>query len=385
MITMEIKNLKKVAIRIKKAIKKKERIILYGDADLDGESSVIILKEAIKNLRGSNPVLYFPDRETEGYGISEKGLDCLKKFSPALLISLDCGIGNFKEVKLAKKLGLEVVIIDHHEILDKVPEASIVVDPKQKGDKYPFKGLAAAGLAFKLASLLLAEKMTENLRKNFLELAALATLADMMPREDDNVAFLAEGLNSLENSWRPGLQIILSHDYFKEFPGLEQKISKFISILNVRDVKDGLPASFALLEAKSFQEAAVIMEELLKKNEFRKERIEVILAEAEKRLETSPKERIIFEGKEDWDYILISVVASVLCQKYQKPTFIFKKMEKDGLGTVRVPKGVNSVALMKKCKKLLITYGGHPQASGFRLKNENLAKFKECLIKNLPR
>ncbi|MDO8424591.1 MAG: DHHA1 domain-containing protein, partial [bacterium] len=306
----------------------------------------------------------------------------LKKFSPALLVALDCGIGNFKEVKLAKKLKLEVIIIDHHEILDKIPAASIVVDPKQEGDKYPFKGLAAVGLAFKLAELLLGKKMTDTLKKNFLELVALATLADMMPKEDENIIFIAKGLNSLENSWRPGLQVILSHDYFKEYLSLEQKISKFISILNVRDVKDRFPATFRLLAAPSREEADLIMEELIKKNEFRRERIEVILAEAESRLSAKIAERIIFEGKEDWDYILISIVASILSQKYKKPTFIYKKMEKESLGTVRVPRGVNSVALMKKCKKLLITYGGHPQASGFRLKNGNLEEFKKCLIKN---
>lgn len=379
---MEIKNLEKAAKRILKAVKKKENIILYGDADMDGISSVIILKEAIKNLGGSPADVYFPDREAEGYGISEKGLKFLKKFSPALLVSVDCGIGNFKEIKLAKKLGFEVIVVDHHEILDKLPAASIVVDPKQKGDKYPFKGLAAAGLAFKLAEALLGEKMTDNLRKNFLELVALATLADMMPKADENVVFIAKGLNSLENSWRPGLQVILNHDYFQEYPNLEQKISKFISILNVRDVRDGFPASFKLLDAQSQDDAKAIMEELIKKNEFRKERIEVILAEAENRLAAKVPEKIIFDGKEDWDCILISIVASILCQKHQKPTFIYKKMEKESLGTVRVPKGVNSVNLMKKCKKLLVTFGGHPQASGFRVKNDKLEEFKRCLIKN---
>lgn len=147
---MEIKNLKKVADRIKKAIKNKERIILYGDADLDGSSSVIILQESIKNLGGQVAAVYFPDREIEGYGISKDGLEYLKRFSPALLITLDCGISNIKEVSLAKKMGFSVIIIDHHEILDKIPKAEIVVDPKQKGDR-SFKGFANAGLTFRLS------------------------------------------------------------------------------------------------------------------------------------------------------------------------------------------------------------------------------------------
>ena len=126
----QIKNLKKAAERILKAIKRKERIILYGDADLDGISSVIILKETINSLGGKVSAVYFPDREIEGYGITEIGLRDLKKHTPALLIAVDCGIGNFKEVKLAKKLGFEVIIVEHHEVLDRLPQAEIIVNPK---------------------------------------------------------------------------------------------------------------------------------------------------------------------------------------------------------------------------------------------------------------
>ena len=136
---MEIKNLKRAAGRIKRAIKNKEKIILYGDADLDGAASVIILKESIKNLGGKVARVYFPDREKEGYGLNQKALNLLKKEAPALLILLDCGISNFKEIKLAKKLSLKVIIIDHHEVLEKLPEAEIIIDPKQPGDKYSFK------------------------------------------------------------------------------------------------------------------------------------------------------------------------------------------------------------------------------------------------------
>src|SRR3989344_359787 len=194
---MEIKNLKKAAERITTAVKNKENIILYGDADLDGAASVIIFKEALKNLGAEPSAVYFPDRETEGYGITPKGLDYLKKFSPALLVAFDLGIGNFEEVKTAKKLGLEVIIIDHHEILDKLPSASIIVNPKQKGDRWPFKEFAASGLSFKLAELILAEKFSDSLRNNFLELAALATIADMMPKKDENALIISEGKESL--------------------------------------------------------------------------------------------------------------------------------------------------------------------------------------------
>ena len=382
----EIKNLKKVANRIVKAIKNKEKIILYGDADLDGVTSIIILKETIKNLGGEVAAIYFPNREIEGYGITETGLNYINNLSPALLIALDLGIGNFKEVKLAKKLGFEVIIVDHHEILDKLPEAEIVVDPKQKGDKYSFKELAAVGIVFKLSEEIFKNEMPDSLKKSFLELTALGTIADMMPRKNDNEIFIKKGLKSLENSWRPGIQV-----FFKEFLvgrwvdcslNLDQKVYKIISILNVRDVKNNLPASFRLLTAPSVEELKEILKELFEKSKLRREKINEIIEETEERISEGDFP-IIFEGDSNFDFTLLSIVASLICKKYKKPTFIFKKLEKESQGTVRAPSGINTVVLMKKCKKYLLTYGGHPAASGFRIKNENLEKFKECLIKNI--
>ncbi|OIP75182.1 MAG: hypothetical protein AUK06_02240 [Parcubacteria group bacterium CG2_30_36_18] len=384
----EIKNLRKVAERIKKAVKRKEKIILYGDADLDGVASVIILKEAIKNLSGPTrsgyliSAVYFPDREVEGYGISEKGLNYLKKIAPALLIALDCGIGNFKEVKIANKFGFEVIIIDHHEVLDELPKASLIVDPKQRGDKYPFKELANAGLSFKLSELLLKGNLTENLRKNFLELVAIATIADMMPREDENKIFIEEGLKSIENSWRPGIRTLFEEKTFNSYLNLNQKISKIISILNIRDVENNFPASFRLLTSPDLEESKKIISRLIEKREIRKQKIIEIIQEIEERIQKGSNP-IIFEGDSSWDFTLISSVASIICQRYQKPTFIYKILKDESQGTVRVPAGINSVALMKKCSKYPITYGGHPLASGFRIKNENLEKFKKCLIDNL--
>jgi single-stranded-DNA-specific exonuclease len=280
----KIKNLEKAAQRIKKAIEKKERIILYGDGDLDGTTSVILLKESIQSLGGRVAEIYFPNREKEGYGLTEKGLSFLEKRAPALLVMVDMGIGNFKEVKAARKKGLEVVIIDHHEILDKVPEANIVVDPKQKGDKYPFKSLAAVGLVFKLTEALFDEKMPESLRRSFLELAALASIADMVPKKEDNEVLIDGGRGFLEDSWRPGLKAFFETKSVKELVDLNLKISKIISILNVREINQRLPASFRLLTAKTEKEAKVLIVKLLKKNAARKKKIETMLQSIEKTL-----------------------------------------------------------------------------------------------------
>jgi len=380
----EIKNLKKAAEKIQKAIKNQGNIILYGDADLDGVTSVIILEDTIKSLGGKISAVYFPDREIEGYGITESGLNYLKNEAPSLLIAVDCGISNFSEVKLAKRLGFEIIIVDHHEVLDELPEAEIIVDPKQKGDKYSFKRLAAAGITFKLSELLLGNKMTENLRKNFLELVAISTIADSMPREGENELFIEGGLSSLENSWRPGIKAFLEVKDFKNYSNLNQKVSKIISILNIRDVKNRFPAAFRLLSTSDLEEAKNLVGELLDKNKIKREKMAEIQAEVEKRIATK-EEVIIFEADPTFELTLLGAIASVICQEYQKPVFLAKKMEKESHGTVRTPAGINSVSLMKKCSRYLLTYGGHPQASGFRIKNEDLEKFQECLIKNSQR
>ena len=378
----QIKNLKKATERIKKAIKDKERIILYGDTDLDGTTSVIILQEAIKSLSGEVTAVYFPQREKEGYGLTKKSLTSLKKEAPALLITLDCGISSVEEVKLAKSLGFSVIIIDHHEVLEKLPEADIIVDLKQEGEEYPFKDFSAGGLTFKLVEVLLADKMSEGLRRNFLELAALSTIADMVPQQSENLILIQEGLSFLVDSWRPGIRAFLEVEALAEYPNLRDKVTQIISILNVRDVQNNLPASFRLLTSASLEEAKELITQLLEKNKERKRKIGQMESEIEKRL-LGRKEAIIFEGGEDFDTTLISTVASILCREHNKATFLYKKMAQESQGTVRTPKEVNGVNLMKQCSQYLLTYGGHPQAAGFRLKNTNLEKFKKCLIKNI--
>lgn len=382
---MEIKNLKKAASRILKAVKNQEKIILYGDSDLDGVASVIILKETLKNLGKKVEVIYFPNREEEGYGLNEKALNFLKEKAPALLITLDCGIGNFQEMKLAKKIGFETIVIDHHVVLERLPEASIVVDPKQKGDKYYFKELANVALSFKLCQLLLGKKLSLNLKRNFVELVALATLADMMTESEENKTFVEEGLNSLETTFRPGLKAFFEIDSVKNFPSTRQIAQKINSALNITAPQDHLNKSYELLTCPSLSEAKNLALELLEKAEQKKTKIREIVQELEERVSKQEKEIIIFEGDSCWPLALTGAIASKICYSYQKPTFIFKKGEEENQGAVRMPKGLNGVEALTACKELLITFGGHPPAAGFRLKNKDLEKFKECLVSHFTR
>lgn len=375
--TQKIKNIEKASDRIKKAVKNKERIILYGDSDLDGISSVVILGEAIKNLGGHIDVAFFPDRENDGYGINVSALKKLESRVPALFITLDLGIGNIKEVEMANKMGFEVIIVDHHETLFGVPDAAIIVDPKQRDDSYPFKGLANVGVTYNLCMELLGSKMSKGLKNSFLELAALGTIADMVPQIEQNQEIIEEGLRSLKNTFRPALKAFL--EILGNGEVFEGAMGKIISALNAAESVNFENESYKLLTSSSISKCKELAQKLLDKNAYKQTLVKNITQEVERRISQKPDEPIIFEGDPSWKLTLAGNVASGICNKYNKPVFIYKKMDKESCGSVRNPKGTNSVDAMKACDSFLMTYGGHAMASGFRLKNEHLEKFRNCL------
>lgn len=380
----KIKNIEKAAERIKQAVENKERIILYGDSDCDGICSVVILGEAIKSIGGEIATVAFPDRETDGYGMNFKALEFLKDFSPALFITLDLGIANVKEVEVANKMGFEVIIIDHHEVLDELPKAKVIVDPQQKDDKSEFKYLCNAGLTFKVAEELLGESLSESLKNGFLELAALATIADMVPQVGDNKVFIEEGLRSLKNTFRPGLRALL--DVLGEGEAAANGYLKIISALNAAESVGFNNESYELLTSSSKERYKEVAEDLISRTQQKQQRIKEITEEVEKRISKGEDSPIIFEGDPAWKLTLAGPIASIIASKYEKPTFIYRKMDEESAGSVRsLKEDQNSVDAMKSCSKLLMTYGGHPKASGFRIENENLNEFKKCLIKHFEK
>ena len=346
---------------------------------MDGITSVVILEETIKNLGGNVSISVFPDRENDGYGINLKALEFLKEKAPSLFITLDLGIANVKEIDVANKIGFEVIVIDHHEVLDKLPDAKIIVDPKQKDDKSDFKGLCNAGLTFKLCEEILLDGFSENLKNSFLELIALATISDMVPQIDDNKIFIEKGLRYLKNTFRPGLKAFL--EVIGEGEVAAGGYLKIISCLNASESIDFKNESYELLTSSSSERCKEIVEKLLAKIQFKQQKIKEITEEVERRISQKKDEPIIFEGDPAWKLTLAGPVASIIAQRYEKPTFIFKKGDTESCGSVRsLKEGENSVDAMKTCKDFLITYGGHAKASGFRLKNEDLDKFKASLI-----
>ncbi|MFH0792221.1 MAG: DHH family phosphoesterase [bacterium] len=376
----KIKNLEKAATRIINAIKNRESIILYGDADLDGLTSVILMRESIVNLGGCVKAIYFPDRQKEGYGLNKTALKYLKKYSPAILILLDCGISNFDEIEIAKRMGFVVLIIDHHEVLNKLPKAEIIVDPKQAKDPYPFKGLAASGVVYLLTKELFKRKYSLRIRESFLELVAIATLADMMPIKYDNRQIVNRGLSVLMKTDRPGLKL-----FVREFRSICHdspiEISqKAISVLNFCKIEDHLMETYRLLTASSEEEARPILEKLIEGSKKRHAQMKEMFELAKTIVESQPDSPISFIGNDNWPTMLLGHVASKICREYNKPTFVYQEGEPLSRGAVRTPKGISGVEAMKGCSNLLISYGGHHLASGFCVKTTKIKQLEICLV-----
>ena len=239
--------------------------------------------------------------------------------------------------------------------------------------------MPACGLCFKLAEILLGKKMSEGLRQNFLELVALATIADMMPQIADNKIFIEQGLKTLPFSFRPGLRVFFKTFSLRKF-SLREIIQKIISTLQITDTKNNLTESYILLTARNDREASKLLEILLKKSAKRQKLTRALTDEIIEKVQqgSSP---IIFEGGTDFPLSLTGSVASRVCNKFKKPTFIYNTNEERTRGSVRTPQGIDSVQALTHCHSLLEIYGGHPQASGFTCKVENLEKLKQCLIK----
>lgn len=386
---MKLKNIDLVADRIKKAILNEEQIILFGDSDMDGVSATVIAKEAISNLasflkKSLKISSYFPDRKKEGYGFNETVLDYIIDKYPekGLVITLDCGITNFEEIKRARKKGFTVIIIDHHQpVIDGLPEADIIVDPKQEGDDYPFKDFSNAGLSYKLAEELLGDQMSNLLRESLLELVAMATIADMMPEKEENIDFLYYGLAHIENSQRPILKAFFTILNPEEFTSKKDIIYRINSCFNVSSIdSEHVSLLYYVLIEPDLEIAKNYARELIEEGNRRHQEINAMFDDIRNIIESKNGDKIIFEGSSNWSIEYLGAIASKLTIYFNKPVFIYQKYEDFSRGTVRLPKKYDAVKAMESCKQLLKTFGGHPPAAGFTVLNKNLEKFKTALI-----
>lgn len=383
-----MKGMKEAVERIAKALKNKEKITIFGDYDADGVCGTAILSETLKAL-GNDPDIYIPDRNKEGYGLNLEAVKEVAAKKTNLIITIDCGITDFEEVKLANKLGMDVVVVDHHEVHDKIPTAVAIVNPCQKGEKYPFKELAAAGVAFKVVQALLCQiratkyELPESWEKWLLDLVAIATVADIMPLLGENRTLVKYGLVVLAQTKRLGLQELMKTARIKST--LDAYTLGYIigPRLNAAGRMAHATTAYEVLVTKSKKEAETLARRLNEKNQERQRLTNRIIQEVESRLNlpAGGRGKLIFQGDENWPIGIVGLIAGRITDRYYRPTVIFQKTKDESKGSARSIPCFNIIEAISECKELLKDFGGHPGAAGFTVPNKNLKKFEQRLLK----
>ena len=376
-------DMEKATDRIYQSIKKKELITIFGDYDADGVSSAIILRGVLLSL-GAQVEVYLPHREKDGYGLSKKAVEEFKKNNTKVIITVDCGISSLQEIKEAQENKIDVIITDHHSIPEELPIAHSIIHPKVD-KQYPFKGLAGGGVAFKLAQGLLHSKNNKKVKKEqekwLLDMVAIATVADMMPLLGENRTLLKYGLIVLQKTRRIGLQNLIKVCNLKEINTRSIGFS-IAPRINAAGRMDHANLAYYLLKEENREKAYQLALELNNSNTERQKITETMFRQALALKLNLDDKLLIFYNKE-WSAGLTGLVAFKLLRKYNRPCLVIteNKETKDLVGSGRSIKEFNVTEVLGEVEDTLLRFGGHPQACGFSLKEENLEEFKERIIK----
>lgn len=375
-----MKDMQKGVDRIKEAIEKNQRIFIYGDYDVDGVSSTSVLVLYFKSI-GYDVNYYIPNRLKEGYGISVEALEKINEMGCDLLISVDCGITSAKEVEFAKELGMDVIITDHHECQDEVPDAIAVINPKQEDCTYPYDFLCGCGVAFKLIQALTPPEEFKTTMYNYLEIVTLATICDIVPLKDENRIIVKNGLKMMKDGKNIGLkelikvcgidthQIKSSHIGYSVGPRINASGRLGYSYLGVE--------LFTADDPKKAKEIALDLEE---KNSERQLIESKMYSEAEAIINSDPAyqdDKVLVIANEGWQHGIIGIVASKLTEKYYKPTILLTIEEGMATGSARSIKGFSIFDALVKCKDLMTKFGGHEQAAGLSMNMENIDELRK--------
>ena len=363
--------------RIKKAIENQEKVITYGDYDVDGITSITVLKSFLKDV-GLDVDYYIPNRLEEGYGLNKNAIDEIAKKEYKLMITVDCGISAIEEVDYANSLGIEVIITDHHEPGDEIPKALAVADNKRTDNKYPFRELAGVGVAFKVSQAL-AQSM--NIREEeylkYLDIVCVGTISDIVPLVSENRVITKLGLKLVKQTRNMGLRAIINSS------GYSQINSTTISFgvaprINACGRMGKAEQALKLLLSKDIYEVNKLTQELNSYNrerqEIEKEIFENVLTKIEQN--NLAKNRTIVVGGENWHHGVIGIVSSKITEKYFKPSILLS-FEEDGTGkgSGRSIPGFDLHEALMKCENCLEKFGGHSMAVGLTIKKENLEQF----------
>ncbi|GGI56187.1 single-stranded-DNA-specific exonuclease RecJ [Winogradskyella haliclonae] len=373
-----MKDMDKAVERIEKAIANAENILVYGDYDVDGTTSVALMSSYLKT-KTEHIATYIPDRYDEGYGVSYKGIDLAEDNDFSLIIALDCGIKAIDKVAYAKEKGIDFIICDHHRPGDKIPDAVAVLDPKRKDCDYPFKELCGCGVGFKLISALASKdgKKAEDLVE-YLDLVATAIGADIVPIVDENRVLAYFGLQVINTNPRPGMKAIIA-----EVKKDELTITDVVFIIAPRinaagRMKHGNHA-VSLLTETDFNLAAEYAVDIDQYNTDRRETDKRITEEAliqiEKNNEIDRFTTAVYD--ENWHKGVIGIVASRLTETYYRPTLVFTKSGDKLAASARSVKGFDVYNALEACSDYIEQFGGHKYAAGLTVLPENYKAFKE--------
>ncbi len=385
-------DMEKAVGRILRAVENKEKIAIYGDYDVDGVTSVSILYLYLKEL-GSEPIYYIPDRCLEGYGINNEAIDRFRAQNISLIITVDTGVTAIDEVAYAKSLGIETVVTDHHECQSVLPEAVAVVNPHRSDSVYPFKDLAGVGVVFKLLCALekrisgdADQNTIARISEKYADLAAVGTIADVMPITDENRLLVGYGLKQLEKSHRLGLSCLLNEANKRGSKEKRQITSSVISFtvaprINAAGRMGDAQRAVSLFLADNEKIAQETARELCEINLKRQEEENAIITEAREMIAKDPlseDRKIVVLAKDHWHNGVIGIVSSRITEQMGLPSILISFDENGvGKGSGRSVKGINLVDALTYCSDLLIKFGGHELAAGLTIRRENLDAFVE--------
>ena len=370
-----LKDMDKAAARVEQAIVNRETVAIYGDYDVDGVSSVALLVKYFKTL-GLDCLYYIPTRFDEGYGVNPQAVEALAQKNVTLIITVDCGVTAVDEVSLAKGLGIDFVITDHHKCPEQLPEAVAVINPNRADCQYPNKNLAGVGVAYKLACAINKAPLPQ-----LLDIAALGTIADVMPVTGENRAFIHQGLELINNNSSVSIKALLA-----KTPGADRKINadtvafSIAPKLNAPGRLGHAATSVDLLLNTNPAKASVLADQVTELNNQRRELEDEIFAQAAKHLQAVSVDRnILVIWEQNWHQGVIGIVASRICERYGKPVIILSVENGVAKGSARSVQGYDIFAAISHCSQYLTRFGGHEHAAGLSLDAENLTAFSNMI------
>lgn len=373
--------MKKAVDKIISVIEKKEFITVYGDYDADGVCGTAILYSTLKKL-DAKVDYYIPDREKEGYGLNAEAIKTIAKNGTKLIITVDCGITNNEEVDEANNLGMEIIITDHHTPLESLPKSLVILNPKTKNEKYPFKNLSGAGVGFKLAQALLKQQPTINsqqpinaeaFEKWLLDLVAIGTIADLVDLKGENRTLAKYGLKVLNKTSRIGLQILIQEAGLSLGNLNTWNINyQLAPRLNAAGRMDHANTSLKLLLTNNKKEAGSLVKVINKLNTERQKLVEKISQEWRNKIGKEPQEKILILSQENWPVGVLGLIASKFVDEHSRPTLSISIRKDDIKGVGRSIQEFNLIESLKELEGFFSHYGGHAGAAGFTLREKNL-------------